>query len=82
LTGYLLEGYKITTFYRVMLFFMQIIFNAIDGDGYAGDIALDQIMLFPGECGRFISFQYIDPAGYLLEGYKLTTFSRVFTGRT
>jgi hypothetical protein len=27
----------------------------------AGDIALDQIMLFPGECGRFISFQYIDP---------------------
>ena len=44
-----------------MLFFMQIIFNAIDGDGYTGDIALDQIMLFPGECGRFISFQYIDP---------------------
>jgi len=40
-----------------MLICVQIIFNATDGDGYTGDIALDQIMLFPGECGKFISFQ-------------------------
>jgi hypothetical protein len=31
-----------------MLFFMQIIFNAIDGDGYAGDIALTFSRVFTG----------------------------------
>jgi hypothetical protein len=40
-----------------MFFFIQIIFNANDGDGYAECIALDQIMLFPGECGKVIFFQ-------------------------
>ncbi|CAC5395313.1 CORIN [Mytilus coruscus] len=29
---------------------LKIIFNGVDGNGYQGDIALDHIMLFSGEC--------------------------------
>ncbi|CAC5403880.1 TMPRSS15 [Mytilus coruscus] len=29
---------------------LQIVFNGIDGNGYQGDIALDHILLFSGEC--------------------------------
>ena len=31
---------------------LQIVFNGIDGDSFQGDIALDHIMLFSGECGK------------------------------
>ncbi|VDI44179.1 Hypothetical predicted protein [Mytilus galloprovincialis] len=30
----------------------QIIFNGIDGNGYKGDIALDHILLFSGNCNN------------------------------
>ncbi|VDI15470.1 Hypothetical predicted protein, partial [Mytilus galloprovincialis] len=33
--------------------YLQIVFNAIDGNGFQGDIALDHIMLFLGECGNY-----------------------------
>ena len=34
---------------------LQIAFEAERGLGYAGDIALDEIRLTPGDCSRFVT---------------------------
>lgn len=46
--------YFMTPYIYFFFFILQIIFSGIGGSSYNGDIALDHIMLFSGECGRFI----------------------------